>query len=136
MITECFLHQLLTCPCIGQAFWGDNLFRAVENGVTLFKCAHDGISGVADPFGRTLALKPMLLGDVWTAQIPIQPRVTTVYSRGGWAFGWVCLGMAPLYALLAAAGTKRVRERIPEKLRRAVELGKPERPLDQPQQLN
>jgi phosphatidylglycerophosphatase A len=42
----------------------------------------------------------------------------------------------PLYALLAAAGTKRVRERIPEKLRRALEVGKPEKPLHQPHQLN
>ena len=62
---------------------GDNIFRAVENGFTLFKCSLNGMSGAVDPYGRTLASKPTTWGEVYTAQIPVQKHVWTLYAHGG-----------------------------------------------------
>jgi len=87
---------------LGQNLWSDNIYRAFENGFTLFKCSRNGISGAADPFGRTLAYHPTLPGDTFTAQVPIQPRVITIYANyGGHYFGWICVMLSPILIVCA-----------------------------------
>ena len=87
---------------LGWDLWGDNMYRAVENGFTLYKCANNGISGGADPYGRNLAAKPTVQGVDFVTQIPVQKRVWTLYADGGgWLFGWLCVACTPLYALFA-----------------------------------
>ena len=76
---------------MGLMTWGMNKFRAVENGFTVYKCSQDGMSGAADPYGRTLALKPMTTSDVWVTQFPVQPAVWTLYAHGGFLFDWACI---------------------------------------------
>ena len=40
------------------------------------------------------------MGDVYVTQVPVQRSVWTLYSNGGFLFGWACVAFAPLYVLL------------------------------------
>lgn len=67
------------------------IFRAVENGITVVRQADNGLSFVADPYGRVWAAM-----DHWTAservmpaQVPVYDRVFTVYPYIGDLFGWL-----------------------------------------------
>ena len=71
--------------------------------LTLFKCAHDGISGAVDPFGRPLVAQATLAGDTFMAQVPVQPRVSTIYAHyGGYCFGWICVLLSPMLIVYAS----------------------------------
>ena len=103
---------------IGWALWGDNIFRAIENGWTLYKCSRNGMSGAADPYGRELASKPTTTDEIYMTEIPVQRHVWTAYrNAGGWLFGWICLGFIPFYCALAYWG-KQAEEKCPAWLKR------------------
>jgi predicted amidohydrolase len=90
---------------LGRNLWSDNMYRAIESGFTLVKCARNGISGAVDPLGRTLAAIPTLAGDTYTAQVPVQPGVSTIYAHyGGYRFGWACVGLSVAWILVALFG--------------------------------
>ena len=77
------------------------VFRAVENGVSLFRAASTGVSTAVDPYGRTLATKDDVSpgGQVMVVQLPIA-RVATVYARAGDLFGWLCVaGLVAAFAI-------------------------------------
>jgi len=74
------------------------VFRAVENGSSLFRQASRGRSNATDHQGRTLATTDYFTTEQQT-MVAYVPRegVTTVYSRIGDAFAWSCLvGLAVL----------------------------------------
>ncbi|WAE74733.1 nitrilase [Streptomonospora nanhaiensis] len=81
------------------------VFRAVENGASLFRQASRGRSNATDHQGRTLATTDYFTTGQQT-MVAYVPRegVTTLYSRIGDAFAWSCLA-----ALLALAATGRRR---------------------------
>jgi len=85
---------------IGNSFWNHNIFRAIENGFTMIKCAEEGITGGVDPYGRTLVAIPSLMNEVHVMEIPVQKGITTFYSILGWAFGWICVFLSPLMLFL------------------------------------
>ncbi len=85
---------------IGNSFWNHNVFRAIENGLTMIKCAEEGITGAVDPYGRTLAALPTLMNEVHVMEIPTQKGVTTFFSLFGWVFGWICVFTSPLILIL------------------------------------
>jgi len=67
------------------------IYRAIENGVTLVRQADNGLSFVADPYGRVLAAV-----DHWTAservtvaQVPARAGVFTIYPYIGDLFAWL-----------------------------------------------
>ncbi len=67
------------------------IYRAIENGVTVVRQADNGLSFVADPYGRVLAAV-----DHWTAservllaQVPAQAGVFTIYPYIGDLFAWL-----------------------------------------------
>ena len=92
---------------LGRNLWGDNIFRAIENGFTLIKCAKDGISGAVDPYGRIIAALPTLEDSVHLMEVPVQNGVNTFYASGGFAFGWLCLAICPLIFYLHHVDTVR-----------------------------
>lgn len=67
-------------------------FRAVENGVSIFRPTIQGISLAIDPYGRVLGAMNHILVDepVFVAQVPNQ-RVFTIYSVIGDLFGWLAV---------------------------------------------
>jgi apolipoprotein N-acyltransferase len=67
-------------------------FRAIENGVSIFRPTSQGISLAIDPYGRTLASMDAtrVSERVFVVQVP-NHRVTTVYSVVGELFGWLAL---------------------------------------------
>mmetsp|Transcript_717 Transcript_717/g.1045 ORF Transcript_717/g.1045 Transcript_717/m.1045 type:complete len:562 (+) Transcript_717:218-1903(+) len=73
--------------------------RAVENGFTLFRCSAGGVSGVYDAYGQ-IDLEIVLGTDFtneenserwYTAQIPVRPRIFTLYTFVGGAIGYWCV---------------------------------------------
>lgn len=77
--------------------------RAIENGFTLFRPTKDGISAATDAWGRTLASLDTEHSPqrVMAVNLPVA-GVTTLYSRVGDLFSWLCLAaLGGLLALLA-----------------------------------
>ena len=77
------------------------VFRAIENGVSLFRQADLGRSIATDPLGRVLAATDHFTSPDRTlvAQLPVR-GVSTLYSAAGDWFGWLALaGLAGLVAL-------------------------------------
>ncbi len=68
------------------------VFRAVENGTSLIRATRWGISTVTDAFGNILAIKDSFLAarGAMVAQVPVK-GVSTLYSRLGDWFAWVCI---------------------------------------------
>jgi apolipoprotein N-acyltransferase len=78
------------------------LFRAVENGVPLVRCANNGLSCWVDPCGGLHEVYFGASRDIYgagfkIARIPIPPRRApgdkTFYHRHGDWFGWMCVGL-------------------------------------------
>ncbi len=77
------------------------VFRAVENGYSLFRHSTHGISTAVDNQGRVLGKADYFRTDQQTlvADLPVQPRTQTVYARVGDVFAWLCLAVAALCPL-------------------------------------
>jgi apolipoprotein N-acyltransferase len=78
------------------------VFRAIENGVSMVRATKGGVSGAVDAFGRTLAVTDHFSpgAQAMIAQVPLT-RVSTIYTRVGDLFAWLCV--ASLLILIAAA---------------------------------
>lgn len=93
-----------------------NALHAVENGYTLLRCGSDGVTGVFDSLGRTLAWHATGSAGVVEMAVPSPQalRRRTLYAHaGGWLFGWACLACA----LLAAAATALPERMLPHRWR-------------------
>ena len=68
------------------------VFRAVENGVSVFRQSDNALSIATDPYGRTLAAMDHFTASerVMVAQVPTH-GVFTVYSVIGDLFGWLAV---------------------------------------------
>jgi apolipoprotein N-acyltransferase len=78
------------------------VFRAVENGLPLVRCANNGVTCWIDASGRVQEILRDKTGGVYgigamTVEIPVnEQRVPTCYHRHGDWFGWSCAGIAAL----------------------------------------
>jgi apolipoprotein N-acyltransferase len=66
-------------------------FRALEHGFSLIRCTGEGLSIAVDPYGRTVAALTYFNTDdhVMISDVPMK-GVTTIYSRIGDLFAWLC----------------------------------------------
>ena len=86
------------------------VFRAVENGVPLVRCANNGLTCWIGPLGQVRQFYGQESGDIYGAgfvsfEVRLgQPLGRTVYNRHGDVFGWACFGWA-----LGVTGVRRVR---------------------------
>ncbi|MEV7550632.1 nitrilase-related carbon-nitrogen hydrolase [Amycolatopsis sp. NPDC089917] len=88
-------------PGFGSLHAEKATFRAVENGYALFRHSTHGNSTAVDDQGRILGHADYFRTDQQTlvADLPVQPRTQTVYSRVGDVFAWLCLAFAALCPL-------------------------------------
>jgi apolipoprotein N-acyltransferase len=95
-------------PEIGRIHHAMASFRAVENGFSLVRAARWGVSGVVDPYGRTLSITDHRSPGADAAVAFVRgDGLSTVYARIGDAFAWSCVattGAAVAWALLGAVG--------------------------------
>ncbi|MBT3914177.1 MAG: apolipoprotein N-acyltransferase [Verrucomicrobia bacterium] len=76
------------------------VFRAVENGVPLVRCANNGLTCWICPLGQVRQFYGQESGDIYGAgfvsfEVPLgQALGRTVYNRYGDVFGWACLLVA------------------------------------------
>lgn len=70
--------------------WAPNVYRAVENRRYLLRANNTGISGIIDPWGRTVRRSPIFEAQVVTGTV--YPRTDlSFYTRHGDVFAIVCL---------------------------------------------
>jgi apolipoprotein N-acyltransferase len=75
------------------------IFRAVENGLPLVRCANNGVTCWIDAHGRIQKVLTDQTGDVhgpgaMTVEIPVgENRAPTFYHRHGDWFGWACVAI-------------------------------------------
>jgi apolipoprotein N-acyltransferase len=88
------------------------VFRAVENGFSLFRPDNDGVSVAADYLGRRVATLDYFATDdpVIVAYLPTR-GVPTVYRYIGDVFAWLVLA---LFAALTVLALRRKRRRVDE----------------------
>jgi apolipoprotein N-acyltransferase len=67
-------------------------YRAIENGFAMIRPTGNGVSAVVDPQGRVLASQDYFANSsgIMLASLPMH-RVTTLYSRIGDAFAYLCV---------------------------------------------
>jgi len=98
------------------------IYRAIENGVTVVRQADNGLSFVADPYGRVLAAV-----DHWTAsepvmlaQVPANASVFTLYLYVGDLFAWLALAGFLILTLLVIVRGRRARAGAPAQVRKSA----------------
>ncbi len=75
------------------------VFRAIENGVPLVRCANNGLTCWVDATGRVREILKGQGGSVYgvgamTIEVPLQKHAPTFYNRHGDRFGWGCVILA------------------------------------------
>lgn len=72
--------------------------RGIESGFMVVRSSRDGLLSISDAYGRVLAVNRSntIPGATLFATVEVGPPLTTIYTRIGDAFGWLCV--------LAAAG--------------------------------
>ena len=85
-------------------------FRAIENGVSIFRPTSQGISQAFDPYGRFMGSMDATRADerVFVMQVP-HHRVFTVYSVVGELFGWLAVIGFVVIVILAILQGRKVR---------------------------
>jgi len=90
------------------------IFRAIENGFSLVRPTSNGFSVAADYHGRVLAITDYVTSEdpVMIAYVPTK-SVTTIYSRIGDLFAWLC--MAGLVTAIGWVVIRRKAAKSPRK---------------------
>ncbi|CAG8724905.1 7938_t:CDS:2, partial [Racocetra persica] len=90
------VNLMLDASPVGILHARMNAIRSIENGFTMLRCNANGISGVWGPYGQPYHYVPTTTSNTKfvTFQVPLYPRVKTVYGIFGETFGWLCVAMS------------------------------------------
>jgi apolipoprotein N-acyltransferase len=78
------------------------IMRAVENGLPFVRSANNGISLVADPYGRVLKQTPLFVATSLVQDVP-KPLAPTFYRRNGDQFAYASLLLTAILTLVRLA---------------------------------
>jgi apolipoprotein N-acyltransferase len=68
------------------------VFRAIENRISIARCANTGISMFIDPYGRTTKVTKIFTRSIVANKIQVKPNGSTLYARyGDWFAQGCCL---------------------------------------------
>jgi apolipoprotein N-acyltransferase len=86
------------------------VFRAIENGMSLVRQTHTGLSIAVDPYGRVLAQTDFFgaTDRTMVAQVPVR-HVPTLYTAFGRWFEWLCVAGFLLTIAWAVTARRQVR---------------------------
>jgi apolipoprotein N-acyltransferase len=86
------------------------IYRTIENGVAVVRQSDNGLSVVADPYGRVLAAVDHFTASerVTVAQVPAKAGVFTIYSVIGDLFGWLTVAGFVVAAVWALTWGRKV----------------------------
>jgi apolipoprotein N-acyltransferase len=75
--------------------------RGVENGMAMARAAREGLLTISDAYGRVVSEKASapLPGMALLGRVPAAAPYTTLYSRTGDLFGWLCTAAAVVMVL-------------------------------------
>jgi len=93
-----------------DAWWGKTsgpfqhsqiaVFRAIENRISIARCANSGVSMFIDPYGRTYQKTKIFIRETVIGQIPPKKQ-TTFYTRYGDWLGKGCFFVSILFFMLS-----------------------------------
>jgi apolipoprotein N-acyltransferase len=72
--------------------------RNVESGVAMVRASREGLLTISDAYGRVVLEKASapLPGATMLGRVPVMAPMTTLYSRAGDVFGWLCTAAAAM----------------------------------------
>lgn len=85
------------------------VFRAIENRVSIARCANSGISAFIDPYGRILSASPLFTQTTLSGDIVLQPAYTTFFTRHGDLVSPLCTGIVLCAIALGSIVGLRIR---------------------------
>jgi apolipoprotein N-acyltransferase len=97
--------------------------RGVESGVAMVRASREGLLTISDAYGRVVLEKASapLPGATLLGRVPSAAPSTTLYSRTGDFFGWLCTAAAAALVLrYRAAGLLKEAARRMHRIRRPV----------------
>ncbi|KAF9159731.1 hypothetical protein DFQ26_006231 [Actinomortierella ambigua] len=97
---DLLLQPSWTWASIGRLEATMQAFRAVEQGLTLFRCGSWAPSTVYDAYHQLYGYKPLLGRGTFTVDIPLRKHVTTLYSLTGNTFNYICCAFAVILLAL------------------------------------
>ncbi|MEW6686343.1 MAG: apolipoprotein N-acyltransferase [Candidatus Edwardsbacteria bacterium] len=74
------------------------VFRAIENRISIARCANSGISMFIDPYGRISQATPIFTREIRVGEIPLKVK-ETFYTKYGALFAWGCMMIVVLLIL-------------------------------------
>lgn len=91
--------------------WAMTVFRAVENRRSLVRAANTGISGFVSPEGEVHKETPLFTAQATSMRMPLLTG-HTIFMRGGYRFGALCLILIPVFLYLSARKRSKSKARV------------------------
>ncbi|KAF8942971.1 hypothetical protein BGZ47_005938 [Haplosporangium gracile] len=105
---DILLQPSWTWGSIGRLEATIQSFRAVEQGLTIFRCGSWAPSTVWDPYHQLLGYKYNLGSGDFTAEIPLRKHVPTVYNAVGNLWAYICCAASIVFLILVLVPKRHI----------------------------
>ncbi|KAF9398575.1 hypothetical protein BGX21_007585 [Mortierella sp. AD011] len=97
---DILLQPSWTWGSIGRLEATIQSFRAVEQGLTIFRCGSWAPSTVWDPYHQIFGYKYNLGSGNFTAELPLRKHVATIYTGAGNLWSYLCCAFSIVFLIL------------------------------------